>query len=165
MFDTPNYTPAQMKNLRRVFHSMNHFMVFMWKIGMGRMLNAWPSVGGRILLIKHYGRKSGKEYRTPVNYAIVDNEIYCAAGFGSNTDWYRNVLAKPDVQICLPQGWVRAHAVDVSNSPCRVEFLRAIIVASGFAGPLLGVDQRKLSDEQIANIAREYCLIHFQLRS
>jgi deazaflavin-dependent oxidoreductase (nitroreductase family) len=163
MLDTPTYTPAQMRNLRRVFHAMNHFMVFMWKIGLGRLLNAWPAVGGRMMVIRHRGRKSGKGYLTPVNYAIVDNEIYCTAGFGSGTDWYRNLMAHPDIQLWLPQGKRRARACDVSDSPCRVRLLREITIASGLAGPLLGIDQRKLTDEQLANIAKDYRILHFEL--
>ncbi len=165
MFDTPNYTPAQMKTLRRVFHGMNHFMVFMWKIGMGRLINWWPAGFGRILVIRHIGRKSGKEYLTPVNYAPFGNEIYCVAGFGSGTDWYRNIMSRTDVELWLPQGWRRAHACDVSDSPDRARLLREIVKASGFAGPLLGVDSRKLSDEQLEKIARDYRLVHFTLES
>src|SRR5512141_2974507 len=128
MLDTPNYTPAQMQRLRRIFHAMNHFMVFMWKIGLGRFINSWPAVGGRIMIIKHRGRKSGKEYLTPVNYAIVDNEIYGTAGFGSGTDWYRNVLAAPETELWLPQGWRHARACEASDSPCRVRLLREITI-------------------------------------
>jgi deazaflavin-dependent oxidoreductase (nitroreductase family) len=163
MLDTPGYSPAQMKNLRRVFHAMNHFMVFLWKIGLGKLLNSWPAVGGRMLVIRHRGRKSGKEYLTPVNYAIVDNEIYCTAGFGSGTDWYRNIMANPDIQLWLPQGKRRARACDVSDSPCRVKLLREITIASGLAGPLLGIDQSKLTDEQLASIAKDYRIIHFKV--
>jgi deazaflavin-dependent oxidoreductase (nitroreductase family) len=163
MLDTPNYTPAQMKTLRRVFHAMNHFMVFLWKIGLGRLINCWPAGFGRILVIRHVGRKSGKEYLTPVNYAPVANEIYCAAGFGSGTDWYRNIMSKPDVELWLPQGRRRARACDISDSPDRARLLRAIVVASGFAGPLLGVNPAKMSDEQLEKAARDYRLVHFTL--
>jgi deazaflavin-dependent oxidoreductase (nitroreductase family) len=163
MLDTPNYTPSQMKSLRRVFHAMNYFMVFMWKIGMGRLLNSWPAVGGRIMVICHHGRKTGREYLTPVNYAIVDNEIYATAGFGPGTDWYRNVMARPEIELWLPQGRRCARACDASDSPCRARLLREIIIASGFAGPLLGVDQKKLTDEEIQKLARDYRLIHFTL--
>ncbi len=165
MLDTPNYTPAQLQRLRRFFHGMNHFMVFMWKIGLGRFMNIWPAVGGRIMVIRHRGRKSGKEYLTPVNYAIVDKELYATAGFGSGTDWYRNIMASPDVQLWLPEGKRRAHACDVSDSPCRGKLLRAIIIASGFAGPLMGVDQKKLTDEEIVNISKDYRIVHFTLES
>ncbi len=163
MLDTPNFTPGQMKNLRRVFHAMNYFMVFMWKIGMGRLINCWPAVMGRIMIIQHRGRKSGRQYLTPVNYAIVENEIYSAAGFGPGTDWYRNILADPCPELWLPQGRQRARAIDVSDSPRRVALLREITIASGLAGPFLGVDQRKLTNEQMAAIGKNYRLIHFKL--
>ncbi len=163
--DTTKATPAQLQSLRRFFHGMNYFMVFLWKVGLGRMMNAWPSVGGRIMVIKHRGRKSGKEYLTPVNYAIVENEIYGAAGFGPHTDWYRNILANPDVELWLPQGKRRARACDVSNSPCRTVLLREITIASGLAGPIMGVDQRKLTDAQLEAVAKDYRLVHFELES
>ena len=79
--DVPKFTPQQMITLRRIFHVMNHFMVFLWKIGLGRAINIWPAGFGRILVIRHRGRKSGKEYLTPLNYAIMDGHIYCTAGF------------------------------------------------------------------------------------
>ena len=163
MLDTPNYTAAQLERLRRFFHSMNRFMVWMWKIGLGRLMNAWPSVGGRIMVIRHRGRKTGREYLTPVNYAIVDGEIYCMAGFGAKCDWYRNILAAPVNQLWLPEGRREAHAADVSDSPMRARLLREVTIASGFAGPLLGVDQRKLNDEQMLAMGKDYRIIHFAL--
>src|SRR5512138_20446 len=163
MLDTPNYSPAQLQRLRRVFHAMNHFMVFMWKMGLGRMMNCWPAGFGRIMVIRHVGRRSGKPYLTPVNYAIVEGEIYSTAGFGPGTDWYRNLMANPDIQLWLPQGNRRAHACDESNSPSRVRLLREIVIASGFAGPLLGVDQKKFTDEQLEKASGDYRLVHFTL--
>jgi deazaflavin-dependent oxidoreductase (nitroreductase family) len=163
MLHTPSYTPAQMSRLRGVFHAMNHLMVWMWKAGLGKSINSWPAVFGRILVIRHKGRKSGKEYLTPVNYADVDGEIFCTAGFGPATDWYRNILASPCAAVWLPEGWRQVHAVDETNSPRRAELLRNIIIASGMAGPLLGVDQRKLSDDQLLEIAKDYRIVHFQL--
>ena len=109
MPNTPSYTPRQMKSLRRLFHAMNYFMVFMWKIGLGRMLNAWPAVTGRIMVIQHRGRKSGKEYLTPVNYADDHGEIYCTAGFGPKTDWYRNIHGgSPGSALAAPGSQNRA---------------------------------------------------------
>ncbi len=165
MLDTPNYTPAQLETLRRFFHAMNHFMVFMWKIGMGRMMNCWPAGFGRIMVIRHVGRKTGKVYLTPVNYAPHGGEIYCMAGFGPGTDWYRNILSKPDVELWLPEGHRRAHACDANDSPERIQRVREVAIASGFAGPLLGVDPRKLNDEQLEKAAGDYRLVHFTLES
>lgn len=161
--DTPNFTPAQLNTLRRVFHAMNRFMVFMWKIGLGRWINAWPAVGGRIMVIQHRGRRTGKAHLTPVNYAFVDGELYCTAGFGSISDWYRNALADPHVELWLPNGRRAACAEDISESPSRLSILRAVIIASGFAASLFGVNQKKLNDEQLDALTKDYRLLHFKL--
>ncbi len=163
--DTTNFTPEQLQRLRRFFHGMNYFMVFLWKIGMGRLMNIWPSVGGRIMVIRHRGRKTGREYLTPVNYAIVEHEIYAAAGFGPITDWYRNIMDYPEIELWLPEGRRRARACDISDSPYRVKLLREVAIASGLAGPLMGVDQKKLTDEELEKAARDYRLVHFEMES
>ena len=141
---------------------MNQFMVFLWKIGLGKMINSWPSVGGRIMVIKHRGRKSGKEYLTPVNYALVDGEIYCTAGFGSVSDWYRNMLSYPKVELWLPEGKNSYCAEDISGSPKRLFLMRQVIIASGFAARLFGINHKKLNDQQLDAISKDYRLIHFR---
>jgi deazaflavin-dependent oxidoreductase (nitroreductase family) len=161
--DVANFTPKQMNTLRRVFHAMNPFMVFMLKIGMGWMMEIMPSVSGRIMVIKHRGRKSGKEYLTPVNYAVVDGEVYCTAGFGSISDWYRNMQVNPDVEVLLLKGWRKARAEDVSDSPKRTHLMRQVIIGSGFAGPLFGVNQKKLNDAQLDTATKDYRLVHFMM--
>ncbi len=165
MLDTSNYTPEQMEALRWVFHLLNPVMVFMWKIGLGRMINMWPAVGGRIMVIRHKGRRTGRYYLTPVNFAVVDNQIYCAAGFGPATDWHRNMMASPEIELWLPEGKRRACAHEVLDPSCRAKLLRAIMIASGLAGPLLGIDQSKLSDAQLEEIGKDYGLVRFTLES
>ncbi len=160
--DTTKATSQQLNSLRRFFHGMNRFMVFMWKIGLGKAINVWPAVIGRIMVIKHRGRKSGKEYLTPVNYAIVDGEIYCMVGFGSISDWYRNMLVNPQVEVWLPEEKLSACAEDISDSPNRLPLLRQVVIASGFAGPLLGVNQKKLNDEEFDKATKDSRLVHFR---
>ena len=159
--DVTKLTPRQMSTLRKVFHSMNRFMVWMWKMGWGKAINVWPAGFGRIMIIKHRGRKSGKEYLTPVNYALVNGEIYCTAGFGSISDWYRNMLVRPQVQLWLPEGKNFYCAEDISDSPDRLFLLRQVIIASGFAGPLFGINPKTLDDQQLDAISKDYRLIHF----
>lgn len=130
--DVTNFSSQQMNSLRKIFRAGNRFMVFLWKIGLGKAINIWPAGFGRIMVVKHCGRKSGKEYLTPVNYAIVDGEIHCTAGFGSISDWYRNILVDPRVELWLPQGKRSACAEDISNSARRLFLLRQVIIASGF---------------------------------
>ena len=159
--DVANMTPKQLESLRKGFRVMNRFMVFLWKLGMGRMINFWPAVIGRIMVIKHRGRKSGKEYLTPVNFAPVNGDIYCTAGFGSGSDWYRNMQTNPNVELWLPDGKYKAGAEDISDSPERLFLLRQVIIASGFAGPMFGLNPRKLNDEQFDKATKEYRLVHF----
>ena len=159
--DVANFTPKQMNTLRKVFHTGNRFMVWMWKAGWGKAINIWPAGFGQIMVIKHRGRKSGKEYLTPVNYALVDGEIYCTAGFGAISDWYRNMLANPKVELWLPEGRNSYCAEDVSDSPNRLFLLRQVIIASGFAGPLFGINPKKLNDEQLSAVSK-YRLVRFK---
>lgn len=154
--------PAQLDRLRKGFRLVNKLMVFMWKIGLGRLINIWPAGIGRIMVIRHVGRKSGKERLVPVNYAVVEGEIYCTAGFGPGSDWYRNIMAGPHVELWLPSGRFRARAQDVSDSPQRGFLLRQVIIASGFATPLFGLDHKKLSDEAFLAVTSNYRLIHFE---
>jgi len=161
--DVSTFSQKQMNTLRKIFHAFNPLMILMWKMGMGKWINIWPAVIGRIMVIKHKGRKSGKEYLTPVNYAIVDGEIYCTAGFGSISDWYRNMLANPNIELWLPEGKRKAHAEEISDSPNRLHLLRQVIIASGFAGPMFGVNQKKLNDDEFDTVTKEYRLIHFNM--
>jgi hypothetical protein len=39
--------------------------------------------------------------------------------------------------------------------------LRQVIIASGFAGPLFGVDPKKLNDEELNKVSKNYQLVHF----
>lgn len=43
--------------------------------------------------IVHRGRRSGREYRTPVNVFRVPEGYVVALTYGPDTDWTRNVLA------------------------------------------------------------------------
>ncbi len=160
--DTTHFSREQLNGLRRAFHVLNRFMVFLWKLGLGKFINCWPAGFGRIMVIKHRGRRTGREYLTPVNYAPDGSEVYCLAGFGSGSDWYRNLQAEPRVELWLPDGKHRACAEDISDSPERIAWLRRIIIASGFAGPLFGVNEKKLSDAELEAIAKDYRLIHFR---
>lgn len=161
--DVANFTQKQMNTLRKIFHALNPFMVFMLRIGLGWTMNIWPAVSGRVMVIKHRGRKSGKEYFTPVNYALVDGEVYCTAGFGSISDWYRNMLANPDIELWLPEGKRKARAEDISDSSNRLFLLRQVIIASGFAGPLFGINPKKVNDEQLDALSKDYRLVHFKI--
>jgi hypothetical protein len=71
------------------------------------------------------------------------------------------MLANPNIELWLPEGKRKAHAEDISDSPNRLFLLRQVIIASGFAGPLFGINPKKMNDEQLDALSKEYRLVHF----
>ena len=157
-------TQISEQRLRRIFKSVNRFMLLLWRLGLGSWMK-WPELSGAIMVIKHTGRKTGLTRYAPVNYAIVDGDIYCTAGFGSTSDWYVNLLAIPQVEIWLPDGRWAGVADDVSDSKDRGALLRQVIIASGFAGPLFGADPKKLTDADFEKLMDSYRLIRIQRKA
>ncbi len=151
-----NMTAEKAKTYRQIFHNFNKFMLGMWMVGLGKTLNAWPEVGGRIMVLVHTGRKSGKRRRTPVNYTSVNGDIYCIAGFGAVSDWFKNIQANPQVEIWLPNGWWAGLAEEIFDPAQRLDISRKVIKASGFAGRAFGIEIDKLSNEDLDKITADY---------
>ncbi len=147
------------ERLRQMFRAGNRFMVLLFRLGLGGWGNR-PETS-QVMVLVHKGRKSGLLRRTPVNYAIVDDQIYCTAAYGSRADWYRNLMADPHVQVWLPDGWYAGEAEEVpDDDPQRNALMRQVLIASGFAAPLFaGVNPKTISDEKLAEISAPYRLM------
>ncbi len=145
----------EFEKLRRFFKVMNKGMLLMWRLGMGPMVNFWPAVVGRIMVITHTGRKSGLKRQTPVNYTLVDGDVYC---IGSQlSDWYRNIKANPQVEVWLPDGRWSATAEEIPNDETNLPILRQVMIASGFAASAFGgINPRKISDADLADKCGDY---------
>lgn len=148
--------------LRQGFKYFNRFMLMLWRLGFGAAVNGWPAVGGRIMVLTHTGRKSGLRRRTPVNYAEINGDLYCTAGFGQVSDWYRNLLANPTVELWLPTGWWIGVAEDVTAHTNCLSILRQVLINSGFAAYLAGVSPLTMSDEKLRVVTKEYRLIRIR---
>jgi deazaflavin-dependent oxidoreductase (nitroreductase family) len=128
-------------------------------------LGAWfnrREWSGQIMVIVHKGRKSGKTHRTPVNYAIQDGDVYCTAGFGGGSDWYKNIIANPQVEVWLPEGWWAGVAESVIGHERQNELMRQVLIASGFAARVAGIDPAKMTDEQLAQTCSRYPLVRIR---
>ncbi len=148
--------------LRQAFKYFNRFMLLMWRLGLGSLVNFWPTVGGRIMVLTHTGRKTGLLRRTPVNYALVDGEIYCVAGFGQIADWYRNIMVNPSVEVWLPNGWWAGTAEEVLDPSLRLPLIRQVLIASGFAAYAAGIDPRRHSDDALQAVTADYRLLRIR---
>jgi deazaflavin-dependent oxidoreductase (nitroreductase family) len=152
-----------MNRLRLVFRSMNRGMVFMWRLGLGRWADAWPSVAGRVLVVEHRGRKTGTRYLTPLNFAPDGLRRYCLAAFGSKADWYRNVFATNHAVLWLPDGRWTALAVDVTDEEASRDRTRQVLIDSGFAARVFGLDPKGMTDAEIGAATSDYRLVRFDL--
>ncbi len=148
------------ESMRQFLKYMSRFHIMLWRLGLGPWLDVRPDWWSQIMVITHTGRKSGLKRQTAVNYALVDGEIYCLAGFGSGSDWYLNLLKNPQVEVWLPNGWWGGFAEEVSESPQRLRLLREIIIASSFVGRLAGLDAHAMSDEELDRVTAQYRLFH-----
>ena len=162
--DDPDMDPRLAQFLRRAFWWLNRFMVLMWRLGLGSWLND-VRTGGQIMVITHIGRKSGLRRQTPVNYAIVDGELYCTAGFGRLSDWYRNIRVQPKVEVWLPHGRWMGEVEDISASPNYAALMRQVLIGSGFAARVAGLNPSKMGDEALIAATRGYRLLHIRRTS
>lgn len=66
--------------------------------------NAGPALGRTFLAFTHLGRTTGRPYQTVAmvsRYDQATGEAVIVAGWGPQTDWYRNLQAHPAVQVQL----------------------------------------------------------------
>jgi deazaflavin-dependent oxidoreductase (nitroreductase family) len=54
-----------------------------------------PTLG----LVVHKGRKSGREYRTPVSVFGYDGGYRIALTYGRNVDWLKNIVSAGDFEL------------------------------------------------------------------
>jgi deazaflavin-dependent oxidoreductase (nitroreductase family) len=151
--------PRALEIVRSGLRRANRSMLYLWRLGLGRTADLWPRGFGRLMVIEHVGRKTGTRYCTPVNYTVDNGDLYCVVGFGDHTDWYRNVLARPEIAVWLPDGRWEAHAGDASDDPRRLQVMRSVLLDSGFAAPLIGLHPRRIGDDDLAAATATYRLL------
>jgi deazaflavin-dependent oxidoreductase (nitroreductase family) len=147
--------------MRRIFWYMNkYFMVPLFRLGLGPVFG--NPFSGYIMVMKTIGRKSGKTYFTPVNYAIHKGFVYCISGGRRTSDWFRNLLATPEIEIILPGGAIFARAEEVSNSDEKRIVARQVLTNAGFAGFFEGYNPRRISDDELQDKTADLPLLRFQ---
>ena len=92
------------------------------------ILRLWASHMGKMAVIEHRGRRSGKTYRTPVMAFVQSDEFMVVLNYGAGSDWVRNVQTAGSA-IVLHRG-----------SRFRLSDPRVIPIGSaGLPDPLRGV--------------------------
>ena len=91
---------------------------------------------GYLMVLRTRGRRSGLVREAPLGYVILDGAVYCCAGFGATTAWYRNLIAEPAVEIVLPGRTIVGTAAPVTDPAEWVRAYRALIASMGVIGRL-----------------------------
>ncbi|MFF4419032.1 nitroreductase family deazaflavin-dependent oxidoreductase [Streptosporangium sp. NPDC001559] len=85
--------------------------ILLYRVGLG------PLMGHRVMLLTHTGRVSGRRRQAVIEVVHHDEHGYFAAsGFGVKADWYRNVMATPEVTV-----QVGGHVLQVTATPVETE--------------------------------------------
>lgn len=137
------------RGLRQAFRVLNRsFMIPVFRSGLG----AWvvSPLAGYIMVLTTIGRKTGRLRHTPVNYALIDGDVCCIAGFGSAAHWARNLAAIPETEVQLPAGRIWGRVRMVTDEAERLRIGRQILKNAGFAGFFFGFNPFTTTDDALA---------------
>ena len=82
------------------WNAFNRTVIDEFRANEGKVSGAFA--GAPMILITHKGAKSGKEYTSPLVYTRdADNVVIIASKGGApeNPQWFRNLVANPDVVV------------------------------------------------------------------
>lgn len=80
--------------------------ILLYRLGLGGML------GHQFLLLTHAGRRTGRVHETVLkvlHYDPVTRESIVASAWGTQTDWYRNLQARPALAVRTGGAWYVPH--------------------------------------------------------
>lgn len=134
--------------IRPAFISLNHrLMIPLHHAGLAAWL-ATP-IGGYLLLLRVRGRRSGLVREMPLSYLVADGAVWLLAGFGTGTQWYRNLLADPHVEVWLPGRRFAAVAEPAGDQAVRARILPQLARAAGLPGFTIGCNPWTAADDEI----------------
>jgi deazaflavin-dependent oxidoreductase (nitroreductase family) len=146
--------------MRRIFWFLNKFfMVPMFRLGFGPFFG--NPFSGYIMVMKVIGRKTGKVRLTPVNYAIHKGDVYCISGGRTTSDWFRNLLANPEVDLIMPGGSIHAQVEEATDPEQKLIITRQILKNAGFAGFFEGYNPFTITDAELTQKIEDLPLLRF----
>jgi deazaflavin-dependent oxidoreductase (nitroreductase family) len=88
-----------------------------------------------VLLLTHVGRRTGRPHTTAISFMPVGNGFVVFSGWGRSSNWYRNVLANPEVGVRVGGRQLRATARLVPEPERRRQLMLRMQARSGGCGP------------------------------
>jgi len=99
------------KKPRGFLRLLFRFPILFYKIGLGWLL------GNRFLMLTHIGRCSGQPQNVVLEVLYhnrVNTEYYVLSGWGSNSNWCKNIQKNPEVMVNVDGHKFEALAIQVS---------------------------------------------------
>ena len=85
-----------------------------------------------ILLLTTTGRKSGLPRKTPLQFEEIEGKYYVSSGRGNAADWYKNILANPQVEVQIQARRFRGIAEPVTDPERLADFFACRLKRSPF---------------------------------
>jgi deazaflavin-dependent oxidoreductase (nitroreductase family) len=109
---TGSMTYPQRGTLNRVLFKIP----LIWRrMGLGPILGHESLAGNKMLVLTTWGRKSHTPRHTMLSYVLVGEKIYVCSGWGSKSDWYKNIVENPDVTLQVGEKCYSARARRVQD--------------------------------------------------
>ena len=144
----------------------NQTIVVFWKLGLGKLLNHFPGVFGRSMVISFSDRGSSGFTHLPVLYYPQGDQIYCTNLNNLQPDWYLAIIANPQVEIWLPEGWFTARAEIVDAPEEKQEMLRKVFLAGGLVTQTLtNISVRKMDGDAFNEVTDNFPLLRIRRQS
>ena len=105
-----------------------------------------------LLLLRTRGRRTGLVREAPLGYVLLDGFVYCVAGYGVATPWYRNLVDNPTVEVVLPGRTIRGVAEPVTDDAEWLRGYRTLIAGFGLVGRLVDGDPRRMDDATLLRV-------------
>jgi len=86
-------------------------------------LGLGPLLGKYVLLLITIGRTSGKKRVTPLQYEEINGRIYLGSALGRKSDWVRNILVNPVVDVQMKSTKFSGKAVVIEDPEQIIDFL------------------------------------------
>ncbi|MDF1499904.1 MAG: nitroreductase/quinone reductase family protein [Anaerolineales bacterium] len=92
--------------------------LFFYRLGLGALL------GRKVMLLTTTGRKTGIPRTTPLQYERYRGAYYVGSMRGASADWYKNLVADPNVSLQIGRKTIRGRAEPIEEPEKVFEFIR-----------------------------------------
>lgn len=131
---------------------------------LAKVAKPWQRRSDLVLVLTTRGRKTGRPHVTPLQYERLNDLIYVASARGQQADWFRNIVACPEVEIEIEGDRFLAQAEPITDPAQIADFLelrlerhpkmiRAMLLLHGLSLQL------QPDREQLERLAEKFALV------